>query len=245
MAGADRTSIIPKTNRNRPGLKLVGGKPEYITIHETANTAAGANAEMHRKFVRNGGGEEGVSFHYVVDDKESIQLVPDDEVAWHAGDGPTGRGNNRSIAIEICVNSDGNFLLAVQNLTRLVLKLMAEFDIPANKVVQHNHWSGKNCPLNLRANSQSSWQELLATLTPLERTFPQTGKTVRGSFLRKWEGEPRAEEYWGFPIREEETMEFPNMGTIQIQYFQRVRFEKHPDGVIRLGLLGVEATNNS
>ena len=36
---------------------------------------------MHSRFVFTGGGAEGVSFHYVVDDHELIELVPDDEVA--------------------------------------------------------------------------------------------------------------------------------------------------------------------
>lgn len=238
MSGANRTSIIPASNSNRPGIKLVGGTPEFITIHETANTKPGANAEMHRKFVNEGkGGEENVSFHYVVDSKESIQLLPDDEVAWHAGDGRNGAGNNRSIAIEVCVNSDGNFLKALANTIQLVVRLMSEFNIPLGKIVQHNHWSGKNCPRKLRL---SGWQEFRDSLGAQERVFPETGKKLKGDFLKKWDSEPKALEYWGFPITDEEDKNIPGVGTIPVQYFQRARFEKHQDGVIRLGLLGVE-----
>jgi N-acetyl-anhydromuramyl-L-alanine amidase AmpD len=237
MSGATRKSIIPDNNPNRPRIKLVGSKPEFITIHETANTKPGANAEMHRKFVHQGGGDAGVSFHYVVDDKESIQLLPDDEVAWHAGDGRNGAGNNRSIAIEVCVNSDGNFLKALAHTIQLVVRLMSEFDIPLGKVVQHNHWSGKNCPRKLRL---SGWQEFRDSLGAQERVFPETGRTLKGDFLKKWDSEPKALEYWGFPITNEEDKDIPGVGTIPVQYFQRARFEKHQDGVIRLGLLGVE-----
>jgi N-acetylmuramoyl-L-alanine amidase len=231
---------MPKNMPNRPNIKLVGGKPEFITIHETANKTVGANAEMHRKFVHNGGGDAQVSFHYVVDDKESIQLMPDDEVAWHAGDGPNGVGNNRSIAIETCVNADGNFLLATVNLAKLVVKLMQEFNIPLTKVVQHNRWSGKNCPMRLRANG---WQELLDVIGSQERTFPETGKKVKGAFLRKWDSESNAIEYWGFPVKNEEEVDLPGVGNTLIQYFERARFELHPDGVVRLGRVGAELAN--
>ncbi|HYO49351.1 MAG TPA: N-acetylmuramoyl-L-alanine amidase [Chloroflexia bacterium] len=241
MSGATRTSIIPASNANRPGIKLIGGKPEFLTIHETANTKPGANAEMHRKFVHQGGGEAGVSFHYVVDEKESIQLLPDDEVAWHAGDGRNGAGNNRSVAIEICVNKDGNFLMALANTVLLVVRLMSEFSIPLSKVVQHNHWSGKDCPHKLRLNQLAAWMEFRASLGAQERTFPETGKKVKGDFLKKWDSEPKAMEYWGFPITDEKEQEFAGVGKILVQYFQRARFERHPDGVVRLGLLGVEA----
>lgn len=239
MSSADKVSIMPKNMPNRPEIKLVGGKPEFITIHETGNPKPGANAEMHRKFVHNGGGEHEVSFHYVVDDKESIQLLPSDEVAWHAGDGPNGRGNNRSIAIETCVNADGNFLQATVNLARLVGRLMREFNIPISKVVQHNNWSGKDCPERLRLDG---WQELLAVIESQvpDRTFEETGKTVKGAFLRKWESEQNAMEYWGFPVKDEEQMDLPGVGQILIQYFERARFELHPDRVVRLGRVGAE-----
>lgn len=162
MSGATRVSLIPLSNGNRSGRKLRGGKPRKITVHETANTKVGADAEMHRRFVHNPATV--VSFHYVVDDSESIQLLPDDEVGWHAGDGFSGEGNNESVAIETCVNIDGDFDKTIDNLVRLVKHLMAEFNIPVADVVQHNHWSGKNCPTKLRANAQAGWKAFVARL---------------------------------------------------------------------------------
>lgn len=41
--------FIPASNGNRPGYAL---NPTYITIHETANTSAGANAAMHARYVK-------------------------------------------------------------------------------------------------------------------------------------------------------------------------------------------------
>jgi N-acetylmuramoyl-L-alanine amidase len=150
-----REAIIPEDNENRPGYAMV---PEYVTVHETSNYAAGADAEMHRRFVANGGGSAGVSFHWVVDDKEAIHLVPDDEVAWHAGDGATGTGNRQSVAIETCVNSGSDWSLTRRNLAILTAQLMHRHGIPLVNIVQHNFWSGKNCPLIIRRDGQWAGQ---------------------------------------------------------------------------------------
>lgn len=192
MSGATRVSLIPITNANRPGRKLRGGKPRKITIHETANTNIGADAEMHRRFVHNPATV--VSFHYVVDEDESIQLLPDNEVGWHAGDGATGPGNNESVAIETCVNSDGDWNRTLDNLVKLTKHLMAEFNLSVQDVVQHNKWSGKNCPTRLRANNNAGWNAFIARLQPppdptsdvkLQNHFVQNGANRNAGALLK------------------------------------------------------------
>jgi N-acetylmuramoyl-L-alanine amidase len=79
-----RIAWLPAGATNRPGYAM---RPSWVTMHETANEARGANAEAHRRFVHAGGGPEGVSFHFVVDDREVVQLLPTIENGWHAGDG--------------------------------------------------------------------------------------------------------------------------------------------------------------
>jgi N-acetylmuramoyl-L-alanine amidase len=234
MGAADREAIMPVGLPNRPGRKLRGGKPRYVTVHETSNYARGANAEMHRRFVWSGGGTSQVSFHYVVDDHESVHLVPDDEVAWHAGDGGNGVGNNESVAIETCVNADGDFDKTIQNLIKLVRNLMQMYNIPVENVVQHNHWSGKNCPMQLRKHG---WAEFKAALAPAPvpdiQYFPETGQSVRDDFLMYYKAKGGLE-LFGYPI----TTEIVENG-LTVQWFERARFERHQDGV-KLGLLGVE-----
>ena len=130
----------------------------FITIHETANTNKGANAEMHARYINNG---SSATWHYTVDDKQAIQHYIDSRQCWHAGDG-SGKGNRESIGIEICVNSDGNFNKTIENAVELVKILMKKHNIPISNVVQHNHWSGKNCPYNLRGNRKGiSWNDFL------------------------------------------------------------------------------------
>jgi hypothetical protein len=135
------------TGPNRPGIPMT---PLAICIHETANTTINANAEMHRRFVQSGGGAAGVSFHWVVDDKEAVHLLTDFEVGWHAGDGSNGPGNRSAIAIETCINADGDWAKTRRNLTLLVATLMHRHGIPLTAIRQHNFYSGKDCPRVMR-----------------------------------------------------------------------------------------------
>ncbi|WGE00944.2 N-acetylmuramoyl-L-alanine amidase [Bacillus velezensis] len=135
--------FIPVGHNNRPGYAM---NPAYITVHNTANTARRANAAMHARYEKNP--ETPTSWHFTVDDKEIYQHLPLNENGWHAGDG-NGTGNRKSIGIEICENSDGDFEKAVANAQWLIKKLMKEQGISLANVVPHQHWSGKYCPHKL------------------------------------------------------------------------------------------------
>lgn len=235
-----RVSLIPEGNRNRPAYPM---RPESVTVHETANTAPGANAEMHRRFVHNGGGSEGVSFHFVVDDREIIQLLPLNENGWHAGDGATGRGNRTSIAIETCVNRDADWERTLQHLIQLLVALCRRFGWDTSRIVQHNHWSGKNCPARLRAEGRWEWlltqvgQRLgqQAGVTDEERRyFPETGHWLAGGFYQFWRangglmvfGYPLSEEFRG-PVIQGCGCRDDGKPHV-VQWFERARFEWHP-----------------
>ncbi|MEG2022116.1 MAG: N-acetylmuramoyl-L-alanine amidase, partial [Oscillospiraceae bacterium] len=96
----------------RPGYRL---KPEYITIHNTANTGVGAGAESHGAYLRASGKNKTVSYHYAVDSSLIARIIPDNEVSWHAGDGSNGTGNRKSLSIEICENPESDLLAATNN----------------------------------------------------------------------------------------------------------------------------------
>ena len=146
--------------KNRPGRDT--NPDSWITIHETGNTAAGADAAAHGNYLDSDAGEKDmVSWHYTVDDHAIVQHLPDYETAYHAGDGAAGPGNATSIGIEICVNAGGDFAKAKANAAALVRLLMAEHGIPIDHVVQHNHWSGKDCPYNIR-HTAGAWEGFLA-----------------------------------------------------------------------------------
>ncbi len=147
----------------------------YITIHETANTTKGAGAQAHANLQSRGNSRQ-ASWHYQVDDKEIIQSFPDNVRCWHTANV---KGNNESIGIEICVNPDSDFKKAVANAADLVRFLMAKHDIPLINVVQHNHWSGKNCPRYIRSGEKGvNWKQFLAMVTSVEKEVPKQSETT-------------------------------------------------------------------
>jgi len=148
-------SFIPIGAANRPARV---NDMLYVSIHETDNTSAGANARGHAYYLNDP--STTVSWHYTVDDTETVQHLPENEDAFHAGDG-AGSGNRHSIGIEICVNEDGDFAKAVQRAIELTADICNRRNIPIANVVQHNHWSGKNCPRNIRAGVPFGWETFL------------------------------------------------------------------------------------
>lgn len=151
-----KVDLVKKAKR--PGYSM---KPEYITIHDTANKSKGAGAEMHNRYVHNVAPNP--SWHFSVDDKAIYQHLPLNENGWHAGDGTNGTGNRKSIGIEICENSNGNRAQAEKNAAWLTAKLLKDFGLPLAAVKQHYDWSGKNCPNVLRGR-KNGWAGFLAAV---------------------------------------------------------------------------------
>lgn len=126
-----------------------GAKVEWIVVHDTGNSGAGADAEAHYKYFSS---PRKASAHYFVDDKGIIQIVGDSRAAWHCGD-DQGKGtalngckNSNSIGIELCINSDGDYDAAYKNLVELVKNLMKKFGISLDHVCRHYDVSRKRCP---------------------------------------------------------------------------------------------------
>jgi N-acetylmuramoyl-L-alanine amidase len=133
----------------------------FITIHETGNSNRGANARAHGNYLRSDTAANlPVSWHYTVDDTEIRQHLPENEDAFHAGDG-AGSGNRQSIGIEICVNSDGDFRRAIDRTVLLVADICQRRNIPIENIRQHFDWNRKNCPQNIRAGRPITWSAFL------------------------------------------------------------------------------------
>ena len=128
LDGIIKELIIPQAS---PIRQNITSEKKCITIHETANYKTGANAEMHAKWLYEGGDGE-IAYHYTVDDKEIYKHLPDNEISFHAGDGEEGVGNTQSIGIELCVNSDSDLEQTRRNAAYLVAKLMVDMMKPLN-----------------------------------------------------------------------------------------------------------------
>lgn len=146
MIKIKRQFIPEHRTAQRPGLSLM---LNFITIHSTGNPKSTAKNEADYVCKNS---DRSASYHFVCDDREIIQVLPINEVAWHAGDGRNGAGNRQSIAIEIC--ESGNRKKAVDNAIDLTRWLMKETGIDHINVVQHYYWTEKNCPRILRDPDQ-------------------------------------------------------------------------------------------
>lgn len=76
-------------------------------------------------------------------------------------DGGNGTGNNETISIEICVNPDSVFTTACTNAAQITADILKRNGKTSARgwVYQHNNWSGKNCPENIRKNG--TWNNFL------------------------------------------------------------------------------------
>ena len=116
---------------------------EGYCVHNTYNDAS---AENEANYMRNN--DKKVSFHYVVDDKEVIQCIPENRNAFHAGDGAGGNGNRKYIAVEICYSKSGGekFTKAEKNAAEFIAKGLKANGWGIDKVKKHQDFSGKYCP---------------------------------------------------------------------------------------------------
>ena len=160
-----------------------------ITIHQTGNPAPGAHAQMHAKLqidkVENMDKEDDYdkdvsSWHWQVDDYEAVQSFEHDVSCFHALDG-TGDGNMHTIAIEGCINSDGNYTEAVENMAKLTALIMEQESLTISDVYQHNYWArdNKDCPAQIRAGQEGiKWErflEMVQEFSGVEGELPDNG----------------------------------------------------------------------
>ncbi len=153
------TDYIPEGCRARPGDQR---EIKWIVIHETDNFSSGADAAAHSAFLfRFADAEQNiVSWHYTVDDHEIYHHIPDNETAYHAGDGMSEDGGNMNgIGIEMCVNSDGNYEQTLINTERLCARLLIEYELKPKALKKHQDFSPekKVCPSKLIKNNR--WDE--------------------------------------------------------------------------------------
>lgn len=142
--------FIPKTTpyNRRPGI--ISPK-NCIVVHNNANLKSTARNE--RSWLINvnnipkprpdGKPGTGASWNLTVDDIETIEAIPINEVSWSAGDGGQGRGNLHGISIEICEKGG---LKAEKRAIELIAYLMVVYAIPLSEVLPHKFFSGKICP---------------------------------------------------------------------------------------------------
>ena len=138
----------------------------YIVLHYTGNRGDTAknNADYFAREVVE------TSAHYFVDGREIWQSVQDGDTAWHCGARtyrhPECRNAN-SIGVELCDAVDGVKDATRANAAALVRELMAQYSVPAERVVRHYDVTGKVCPAPW-VRDERAWQAFKDMLTEKE-----------------------------------------------------------------------------
>jgi N-acetylmuramoyl-L-alanine amidase len=173
------------TNKNRPKKKLI--KLKGLVIHWTANTDAGADAVANRNYFNTT--STFASTHYIVDDKQIIRCLPEDEIGYHVGSSKYARLGNEIregryspnyflLGIEMCVNSDGDWDKTYNSTIELAAYLLKKHGLTAENLYRHYDITGKECPRMLV--EEDAWNEFKVKVT---RELLQVRVMVNGEYL--------------------------------------------------------------
>lgn len=175
------TNLLTPNKMSRPQTPLT--KVKKIVIHYVANPMSSALA--NRNYFNNLKDQTKVyaSSHYIIDlDGDIIQCIPDNEVAYHAGNYQV---NLESIGIENChPKADGKFNKeTLDSLIELCAYLCKKYSLdPLKDVIRHYDVTGKQCPLYYIKN-EKEWDDLKQSIkkkmnpATVSSTNPSKGKT--------------------------------------------------------------------
>lgn len=151
------TDFVPAETQERPGEER---RIRYIVIHETGNAGRNADAASHNNYLHEEADNQQKSWHYTVDSNEIYYHIPDNEIAFHAGDGLARDGGNMSgIGIEMCINPENDYEQTLKNTAKLTAMLLSAYDLSIDSVRKHEDFSGKHCP-DLLLNA-GRWDEFV------------------------------------------------------------------------------------
>ncbi|KIL46142.1 peptidoglycan recognition protein family protein [Jeotgalibacillus campisalis] len=218
-----RVDHVKKNKYSRPGDKLL--KVQAGVIHYTANKYA--NAEDHQVYFDgdDGGAYRYAGAHIFIDKHEAVEIIPLDEVAYHANERkagpllpslkastsfyPGGNANLLTIGLEMCIEEDGTFHPDTIARTQLVCKRLQK-QFPAlrdtkNRFVRHYDITGKNCPAPYVA-SPSAWNAFLAGIDAPVIEAPKVVVPPKPKYNSKYTSKP--EERLGTVVLKGTTMNY-------------------------------------
>ncbi|GAB7387340.1 hypothetical protein BSNK01_11760 [Bacillaceae bacterium] len=146
MRTLKKLDLTSPQHENNPKLQ-----PKGLVVHTTANRAKGANAVSHDRYYDTN--SDRVSVHWTVDSEQAVLSVPEDRVAWHAGNRDY---NLKYIGMEICENNvkivNGRPELdeaTYQNAVQLAADILHRHGWGIDRMIRHCDVPGrewKNCP---------------------------------------------------------------------------------------------------
>ena len=152
--------MIDENKYNQYGYKRSISDIYGITIHNTNNYEMSARDVFN---YLNNESKDNAGYHLVIDDKETIQIMPFDYAVYHTGKG-NDFGNQYTIAIAICSNLNDELYEKSQIVAISLIKaLMEEYNITKDRIYFHNDFnSATYCPATIldKYGTKSNFIEL-------------------------------------------------------------------------------------
>jgi N-acetylmuramoyl-L-alanine amidase CwlA len=172
--------LVQVNKYSRPGTKLTSVKG--LIIHWVG--AYGSTDENNAAFFdgADGGGGRYAGAHLFIDKDSATQIIPFDEVAYHANDKTcwiTKLGNNANkttIGLEMCVEKEGTIHPeTIKRTIQLASHLCQFYKLGVNDIYRHYDVTGKNCPAPWVTNPAAFEQfkkDVNAVLYPAPKSKP-------------------------------------------------------------------------
>ena len=179
--------LLPISKR-RSGKKILG--ISWITSHNTGNinSTAQGNADYFIKSAN----ETEASAHYFVDDKNIIQVIPDDERAWHVryispkDNEIYGKdANDWALGIELCYGGAIDNKKAYQNYVELHAYLCQKYNLnPEQNITGHYILdpTRRNDPLGAFKVIGKTWFEFIRDVNDL---MPKPNENTNNAEVEK------------------------------------------------------------
>ena len=115
-----------------------------IVIHNTGSDLSARQVFNYMNKTKSSSG-----CHYLIDDKEIIEVMPLDYCVYHTGKGIDWSCKN-TIAIEIVSNvDDTKYLKGQDRAINLIKELMERYDLTTNDLYFHNDFANVYCPSDI------------------------------------------------------------------------------------------------
>lgn len=140
-------NYINSLKNNQLSIDVEPFEIKGITIHNTNNELSAR--DMYNQLINS---RSNASCHFLVDEKEVIEVVPADRPSLHTGKG-FDYGNLHTIAIEICRSqySTSAYLKAQERACKLVAFLLHEYNLTTKDIYYHSDFNQRvNCPHKIR-----------------------------------------------------------------------------------------------
>jgi N-acetylmuramoyl-L-alanine amidase len=167
--------------------------PQGVVVHSTATPGATAQ----REYMYFNSGYKGASAHYFVDWIEILRVIPENEIAWHAGR----TANSRFLAVEACEPSGyapKHFALVWTNLINLLVDICTRYNWTSEQIWSHKgvselwHETDHVDPYPYFNKYGKTWQNLLDAV---DLRLKGGTRKVKNLVVYQGEADKRAAEY--------------------------------------------------